>query len=69
MSISRRALISTAGLTLLTPLPLIGRAVAATGTGAPAPDPTAVPIPDPLALSGSWTRGADGGQRAAATAG
>ncbi|MFD4173670.1 GH32 C-terminal domain-containing protein [Streptomyces anulatus] len=69
MSISRRALISTAGLTLLTPLPLIGRAVAATGTAAPAPDPAAVPIPDPLALSGSWTREADGGQRAAATAG
>ncbi|MFB8141482.1 GH32 C-terminal domain-containing protein [Streptomyces parvus] len=68
MSISRRALILTAGLTLLTPLPLIGPAAASPRTDPAVPDEATVPIPDPLPLTGSWTRTADGGRRATATA-
>lgn len=67
MSISRRALLSSAGLTLLAPLAGAGRASAAP----PAPAgrraaPSArdlAPIPDPLGLTGTWSRTADGGQR------
>ncbi|MEE1772557.1 glycoside hydrolase family 32 protein [Streptomyces sp. JV185] len=75
MSISRRALLSSAGLTLLTPLAGAGRASAAP----PAPDAAGLrtaslrgdlaAIPDPLGLSGAWTRTADGGQRVVTGAG
>ncbi|MEU9094850.1 glycoside hydrolase family 32 protein [Streptomyces sp. NPDC048428] len=65
MSISRRALLSSAGLTLLAPLAGAGRASAA-----PPPTPRSAvpagdlaPVPDPLGLTGTWSRTDDGGQR------
>lgn len=65
MSISRRALLSSAGLTLLAPLAGAGRASA---TPPPAsrsalPAGALTPVPDPLGLTGTWSRTDDGGQR------
>ncbi|MFC9244809.1 GH32 C-terminal domain-containing protein [Streptomyces sp. NPDC057136] len=65
MSISRRALMSTIGLTLLTPFSGAGQAAASVPARA---RPAALPgdlaaIPDPLAVTGTWSRTADGGQR------
>ncbi|MFI9545118.1 GH32 C-terminal domain-containing protein [Streptomyces sp. NPDC052016] len=67
MSVSRRTLL-LAGGTAATLLPLGGilpAAQAATPSAAgTAPAPT--PIPDPLPVTGTWTRTADGGQKATA---
>lgn len=65
MSISRRALMSTIGLTLLTPVSAAGPAAASVLAR---PRATALPgdlaaIPDPLPLTGTWSRTGDGGQR------
>ncbi|MCX4537096.1 GH32 C-terminal domain-containing protein [Streptomyces sp. NBC_00841] len=67
MSLSRRALLSSAGLTLLAPLAGAGRASAAPSapagvrSGSLSGDLAA--IPDPIGLTGTWTRTTDGGQR------
>ncbi|SCF60655.1 GH32 C-terminal domain-containing protein [Streptomyces sp. Ncost-T10-10d] len=69
MSISRRALLSSAGLTLLAPLTGAGRASAAPPASGAARRRTAsfpgdlAVIPDPLGLTGTWSRTTDGGQR------
>lgn len=70
MSISRRAILSTVGLTLLTPL----AGVAGPASASPSASASAkarltsltgdlAAIPDPLAVTGTWSRTADGGQR------
>lgn len=68
MSITRRALLSSAGLTLLAPLAGAGPASAAppapSGRRTTPPAGDLAPIPDPLGLTGTWSRTADGGQRA-----
>ncbi|TJZ99047.1 GH32 C-terminal domain-containing protein [Actinacidiphila oryziradicis] len=62
MSVSRRTLL-LAGGTAATLLPLAGIVPAAQGaTPSAAPDST--PIPDPVAVTGTWVRTSDGGQRA-----
>ncbi|MET9660717.1 GH32 C-terminal domain-containing protein [Streptomyces sp. NPDC006510] len=69
MSISRRALLSSAGLTLLAPIAGAGRASAAPPAADAAGHRTAslsgdlAAIPDPLGLTGTWSRTGDGGQR------
>lgn len=66
MSISRRALLSSAGLALLVPLMRAGRAAAAPASAVPGTKATGtetMTIPDPLALTGTWTRTDDGGRR------
>ena len=65
MSLSRRALLSTAGLALLTPLTGTGPAAASARAAnllAALPGDLAA-IPDPLAVTGTWSRTADGGRR------
>ncbi|MGW5274975.1 GH32 C-terminal domain-containing protein [Streptomyces sp. NPDC004044] len=67
MSLSRRALLSSAGLTLLAPLARAGRASAEPSAPAGA-HPLSLSgdlaaIPDPIGLTGTWTRITDGGQR------
>ncbi|MGX6745482.1 GH32 C-terminal domain-containing protein [Streptomyces xantholiticus] len=59
--LSRRSLLLSAGLALLPLAPLPGAAVARAAGATDAAEPS--PVPDPLALTGTWTRTADGGRR------